>query len=407
MLQYVDTVLGFAIVMLLLSLLVTSIVQAAVAWLGTRSKTLECGLQKLLQQVHPSVTEEAAQTLAAAVLAHPSIAADGSQGATAIRYDELMNILRALNESLPDEPKTAQAKKAIGFALDVRSTVLPQFKEEIHSLTEELQRSFPGHAKHVSDAVNSAFKKVADTKTGITTWFNTIMDQTADNFVQKTRHYTRWTAIGLVLLLQIDSLSILQQLVANPETRAQLVQNSQAILDKATEIQTLQQDSAQIASTVLTDLINDANVPALDKVPAVPGDLVTFNQGKQWIAGLKDVNENDKQIWLDRFENQFERENTASFLALQASTDQIKAYLDESRLNLFAAPWFNPDYPWRDLFGPESPVSLLGLLRRAVGLIMSIIFLSLGAPFWYNTLRQVSSLRPLIAGKVEAKGKDE
>jgi hypothetical protein len=34
------------------------------------------------------------------------------------------------------------------------------------------------------------------------------------------------------------------------------------------------------------------------------------------------------------------------------------------------------------------------------GILASIVFQSLGAPFWFNTLRQLSNLKPAIAGKV-------
>jgi len=32
-----------------------------------------------------------------------------------------------------------------------------------------------------------------------------------------------------------------------------------------------------------------------------------------------------------------------------------------------------------------------------------VLFLSLGAPFWYNVLRQLSNLRPAVAQKIEPK----
>ena len=37
-----------------------------------------------------------------------------------------------------------------------------------------------------------------------------------------------------------------------------------------------------------------------------------------------------------------------------------------------------------------------------LGMIITGVFLSLGAPFWYNTFRQLASLRPVVSGKVEA-----
>ena len=39
--------------------------------------------------------------------------------------------------------------------------------------------------------------------------------------------------------------------------------------------------------------------------------------------------------------------------------------------------------------------------RHLAGTLVSVLFLSLGAPFWFNTLRQLSNLKPAIADKVE------
>jgi len=37
--------------------------------------------------------------------------------------------------------------------------------------------------------------------------------------------------------------------------------------------------------------------------------------------------------------------------------------------------------------------------------LMSALLLGLGAPFWFNLLKQLTNLRPLIAGKVEKEEK--
>lgn len=39
--------------------------------------------------------------------------------------------------------------------------------------------------------------------------------------------------------------------------------------------------------------------------------------------------------------------------------------------------------------------------RHFWGIVASIAMLSLGAPFWFNTLRNLSNLRPIVARKVE------
>jgi hypothetical protein len=41
-----------------------------------------------------------------------------------------------------------------------------------------------------------------------------------------------------------------------------------------------------------------------------------------------------------------------------------------------------------------------GVRRHLLGTLVSVLFLSLGAPFWFNALRQMSNLKPAISGKV-------
>ncbi|NQV35470.1 MAG: hypothetical protein HQ515_22445, partial [Phycisphaeraceae bacterium] len=107
MLQYMDTVLGFAIVMLLLSLLVTALVQMLVAMAGTRSQALQWGLERLLKQAGLDVGDGDgnAKVIAEAVLKHPSITTNGYYSATAIRYEELLKILRSLKDHPTKELK--------------------------------------------------------------------------------------------------------------------------------------------------------------------------------------------------------------------------------------------------------------------------------------------------------------
>jgi hypothetical protein len=40
-------------------------------------------------------------------------------------------------------------------------------------------------------------------------------------------------------------------------------------------------------------------------------------------------------------------------------------------------------------------------LRHLVGILMSIALLSLGGPFWFNLLKQLSDLRPALADEVD------
>jgi len=59
-----------------------------------------------------------------------------------------------------------------------------------------------------------------------------------------------------------------------------------------------------------------------------------------------------------------------------------------------------------DLTIIPAPCGLARLLaepRHSLGTLMTVLFLSLGAPFWYNVLRQLSNLRPPWRRKIEPK----
>jgi hypothetical protein len=40
-------------------------------------------------------------------------------------------------------------------------------------------------------------------------------------------------------------------------------------------------------------------------------------------------------------------------------------------------------------------------MRHLLGTLASVFLLSLGAPFWFNALKQMSNLKPAITSKIE------
>ena len=76
---------------------------------------------------------------------------------------------------------------------------------------------------------------------------------------------------------------------------------------------------------------------------------------------------------------------------------QLTARLDSQELSVFN------QVKWSDLFGGWATLTrcaseFWGHLR---GLILTVLLLSLGAPFWFDALKHLVSLRPTIAGKVD------
>jgi hypothetical protein len=106
MLRQLDTLIGFVIVMLLASLLVTIITQIVSSALGLRGRNLADALVAMICKIDPDIKLQLATMLIDKVLTHPVISDSvlsmsskkkwpiGWKRATAIRPDELVQILK-------------------------------------------------------------------------------------------------------------------------------------------------------------------------------------------------------------------------------------------------------------------------------------------------------------------------
>ena len=108
MLKQLDILIGFAVVMSVVSLLITIITQIVSSLLGLRGRNLADALEAMAQRIDPDIDKEVkglAKKLADQVLTHPAISDSALsiakkwpvtwKRASAIRPDELLEILVA------------------------------------------------------------------------------------------------------------------------------------------------------------------------------------------------------------------------------------------------------------------------------------------------------------------------
>jgi hypothetical protein len=416
MLEHVDTVLSFAIVMLMLSLLVTTIVQIVVAALGLRSQILKLGIERLLKQVAPSLDKYAGE-IANAVVCHPTVVTRKSWPAaileklwlsitrrqtaappctTDIKKEELIRLLGDLAanppSALPDD-----VKKTLKNLMDVAT--LPQTKALADTVQAELAKVFPlaTEVAQIKRVVEGAMDRTSEFAANVTAWFDTVIDRTTDEFLQRTRWITIACAVVLPLVFHVDSLQIFRQLASNPETRAKLVQMTDATLDKAAQAFALADGSTSLASTAIQQACtNCPEIAAVYGLKNVPGGLATRAQGVAWlnVKFSEPKDPNHPTVFLPTYHKRFDEIAAAQFQGLTQCAKEIKTTLDNSTLTIFEVPDTSTGF-WKNYWGWwKDGMHFWGTLVTAV-------FLSLGAPFWYNVLRQLSNLRPAIAQKVD------
>jgi hypothetical protein len=386
MLEHFDTVLSFAVVMLLLSLLVTTVVQVVIALSGLRGSVLQWGIEKLLKQVSPDLTAHAPE-IAGALLTHSMIQSAGSRRATSIRQEELIHLLDVLVKK-DSSPLGVGAQAALVKVLGVAQkpgfrTAAIELKKKLGKISSE---NMPLLQKAVDDVLGDARKTVTD----ISLWFDTVMDRTTENFLLKTRGITVAVALVTALFLHVDSLSIIRQLASQPELRAALVQSAESTLRTAENTFALTADKQNIASAAIADVKKEfAADPNAKLLAEIPDNLRTRKEGEAWLD-TKLSSSAKRESMLDVYGKKYDERTKVWLGALRKSAADLNASLRASDLTVIPSPI----PPLQDYL--DKPGHFLGTL-------MTVFFLSLGAPFWYNTLRQLANLRPAVAQKIEPK----
>lgn len=417
MLQQIDTAIAFAVVMLMLSLLVMAIVQMVSALTDLRGRNLALGLQNLLQQIEPEfrallyqkdahgqiVNSDTtiAQHVAEVVVRHPAIAHAGTR-AKAVSQSELIRVLQDLCSEHPVAELNGAAKEKLKNLLNARVPGGPDTVASAQALAQQLIAELPGQDAQVKAAVDATFASVSKLDHQLGVWFDTVMDRLSDIFTRKIRVITVAVSVLLVVVLQIDSGEILRQVIYSPELRAKLTEMSDTALSQADK---LFDDSERAAAAFADVKKNHSNNPKDTDIVAalakVPSHLTRCVDGKNALTEATQQLQNAQPL-LDEFGNACQDRTKQAMGNAYDEMRGLRVDLEKTDLTIIPASIgghavFDSPSDWWNAYGVK---------RHLLGVLVSTLFLSLGAPFWFNALRQLSNLKPAIAAKVNAARKD-
>lgn len=361
MLQQIDSAIGFATVMLLLSLVITAVVQTVTAVLDLRGHNLRLGIAKLLKQIVPELRKFSpaaknagltlADEVAKAIVTHPSLEV-GLTHLKAIRADELIKILDDLASDAPMQPDA--------LSEDIRKT-----------LRTTLSQASAGVRKIEQD-VNS--------------WFDTIMDRTSDSFVRHTRITTVAVAAVIVFAVQIDAGAIWRQISTSPELRANLLKISDSTASQADRI------LAQGPPASLTLQNMATNRSSADEVKALTGaprDLIRCEDGLNWVrANVPSLSKEFSDNCDGAVVNEL-KEARSNMQAVSADFSKMQVGIVYPGLQIKG--WDTLGIWGQTLWQPA----------HFLGVLVTVILLSFGAPFWFNTLQELANLKPSTASKIQ------
>ncbi len=239
-LEHLDMAIAFAVVMLVVSILVTIFVQTASAAIGLRGTNLRWGVEQVLRVVHPALGDHAGR-LADIVLRHPIISDSAMTRfawarelpvvgrwvarlhyAKAIRVQELIGIMDVLAGTTPAprdlSSATTDAERMAYIVAAARQPI------QVAAVAASTAGPAGGLAEELRVAVEPTLGR-----RDIRGWFDTTMDRVSQRFVTHMRLWTVAFSIVVAFALHLDSFRLLSQLAANPDARARLAGASTAI----------------------------------------------------------------------------------------------------------------------------------------------------------------------------------
>lgn len=414
MLQSLDTLIAFVVILLTTSLLVTILVQMLSSAFALRGKNLGNALALTFQSIDPTIGADAYK-LAECVLADPrlsdSLFANKKAGKTVnpnqdapwgwwslgkgwqlagdIRPDEIHQLLTKISAGADDKlariSPTWYAKIATAATnlltklrvpnIDVAKATsdLAAIQTSANTLADSAQKADVINAVTTATAsLQSVADHIATELDSLAQHFNATHDRAQQWFQMHTRIFTIACGILLAFLLQFDSVEIFKFVSTNAAGRAALVASADKVVKEA--------DSTLDEKGGLIKRIADAWA---SKHKQAPIDLKGISHTGQLQEALA---------------NQTSDFQPKDFDDLVEAT--TKAYYKDQSDKIgeltrgVSATGFD--------FLPKTLGQRWGAYGKTFwahfwGMLITAGLLSLGAPFWYNSLKDLTSLRPAVS----------
>jgi len=332
------------------------------------------------------------------------------------------------------ENATAPAKERLSPAEDFDEGIVRHAEPvETEALLAVAMENATAPAKELEPESTPATGALASVSTpseprleGLRAWFDHVMDRASQRFAFEARLVTIVLSCIFVFAAHFDSARLFRSMSEEAELRARLAASAEA-LDKHAEQLSRPKENAH---TVVPDVYRKAMVSILRTAPAIPEpakrkarskkrekvaataapaeDRVTSEAKSKAMHALETspgfASREEAESWLratldgnsarETLAAEYQQEVNAELVSdsdkLIDQSASLKSELARSEFKLFQDDRLSP------LSSTAGP-----------GLLFTIAFLSLGAAFWYNTLKNLASLRPQLAARQDRERKHE
>jgi hypothetical protein len=234
-------------------------------------------------------------------------------------------------------------------------------------------------------------------------WFGSAQDRAEQWFQTHVRIVTIVCSICAAFLLQLDTAEIYRQLRDQPKLVEALVKSGPPVLQQGAPVT----DSTDTPAyeTYLLWLKKHPQFPLKTSPRRLAESYRQAIAARLQEAETKGaITREDSASFLAEYDA-LTREGSKEFLKhKQETVDRLRDTLDEAGFDIVPHPFFgrwdkDPTPTWARALSLPRPIAVY--LAHLVGIFATAGLLSLGAPFWFNLLKNLTSLRPALATLIE------
>jgi hypothetical protein len=234
MLKTIDIFIGLALVMLLVSMIVTVITQAVTTILNSRGKHLLTGVADMLEQLDPGMTRKIANEIADTALRHPLVCRANGRLGNVIHREELSKLLLELAaddgpRKLKDEAKralqNALVENGIGQRGPDNNPIPDRIREKlknVRALALQLELTHPALTNAARARVALLQQANSQFLAKMNLWFDQTMDRASERFTAHTRYVSFFASLAVALALQLDTAALVSRLSSDDGLRTTL-----------------------------------------------------------------------------------------------------------------------------------------------------------------------------------------
>jgi hypothetical protein len=215
-------------------------------------------------------------------------------------------------------------------------------------------------------------------------WFNSAQDRAQQWFTTHTRIITVIAAFIAAFLLQLDTFEVFHRISSDAELRAKLVAHADSLRKEGEIVLKSDLGDQTTHQAILTDLKNRKSEfgTALDATP----HFTTLSELQKWLTERLAGNKNADEIAATYIQLFLQKR----YGSAADSFKEVNSEFQKSGFDLLPNPYpslLSGKWSW-----PR---------RHLLGILVSAALLSLGAPFWFNTLKSLTNLRPKLAEEID------